>query len=64
MSLSTLSTPFGEKDFEQLAAALDAVPATRRELFLAKLVILLAANCGGSEGLGSYIDRAKVNLAS
>ena len=52
---------FAESDFIDLAAAIDQVPATQRELFLTKLVILLAA--GAPPGtLSERIERARKHL--
>jgi hypothetical protein len=60
---TTSTGPFSENDFEQLAAAIDQVTPEQRELFLAKLVILLAA--GGPSGtLAGCLQRARKNLTS
>jgi len=55
-------SPFTEKDFELLAGALDRVDASRRELFLTKLVILLVAHSKQSNTLEANIARAEADL--
>lgn len=58
----TTHTTFAERDFETLAGAIDQVPAPQRELFLTKLVILLAA--GAPAGvLADRIQRAGRHLS-
>lgn len=54
---------FTEKDFEQLASALDRVDASKRELFLTKLVILLVANSKQLNTLEANITRAEADLS-
>lgn len=55
------TTTFAERDFVDLASAIDQVPAPQRELFLTKLVILLAA--GAPAGLlADRIQRAGRHL--
>ncbi len=59
---TTASATFAERDFEALASAIDQVPAPQRELFLTKLVILLAA--GAPDGLlADRIQRASRHLS-
>mgnify|MGYP001045470107 CR=1 FL=1 len=53
---------FTEKDFELLARALDRVDASKRELFLTKLVILLIAHGKQSGILEENIARAQADL--
>ncbi|MGQ3004383.1 MAG: hypothetical protein ACT6UH_05810 [Hydrogenophaga sp.] len=56
------SATFAERDFVDLAGAIDQVPAPQRELFLTKLVILLAA--GAPAGLlADRIQRAGRHLS-
>lgn len=55
-------TSFSERDFEQLATAIDAVNPTQREVFLAKLAILLVASHPDPDILSSTIPRAKMHL--
>ena len=56
------SATFAERDFESLASAIDQVPAPQRELFLTKLVILLAT--GAPAGLlADRIQRAGRHLS-
>jgi hypothetical protein len=50
-----------EADFSALAASLDRVSPQARELFLAKLVILLCAQCAPGT-LNGLIQRASANL--
>lgn len=53
---------FAERDFVDLAGAIDRVPSPQRELFLTKLVILLAA--GAPPGLlADRIERAGRHLS-
>lgn len=63
MSTTTdTSTTFAERDFVDLAGAIDRVPAPQRELFLTKLVILLAA--GAPAGLlADRLERAGRHLS-
>ncbi len=59
---TTDTTTFAERDFVELAGAIDRVPAPQRELFLTKLVILLAA--GAPAGLlADRIQRAGRHLS-
>lgn len=59
---TTDTTTFAERDFVELAGAIDRVPAPQRELFLTKLVILLAA--GAPAGLlADRIQRAARHLS-
>jgi hypothetical protein len=56
------SATFAERDFVALAGAIDQVPAPQRELFLTKLVILLAA--GAPAGLlADRLERAGRHLS-
>lgn len=48
--------------YEELAVALDAIPATKRELFLAKLALLLAQELGDAEQVRTHIAAALTNL--
>lgn len=58
----TTTATFAERDFVELAGAIDRVPAPQRELFLTKLVILLAA--GAPAGLlADRIQRAGRHLS-
>lgn len=59
---STGTPAFAEKNFEVLASALDNLPATKRELFLTKLVILLASTGQESSTLENCIHRAQKDL--
>lgn len=52
---------FAERDFVDLATAIDQVPAPQRELFLTKLVILLAAGAPAG-ALAQRIERARRHL--
>lgn len=63
MNTTTETTAtFAERDFVDLASAIDQVPAPQRELFLTKLVILLAA--GAPAGLlADRIQRAGRHLS-
>lgn len=62
MNTTTDTTTFAERDFVDLASAIDQVPAPQRELFLTKLVILLAA--GAPAGLlADRIQRAGRHLS-
>lgn len=63
MSTTTDNTAiFAERDFVDLAGAIDQVPAPQRELFLTKLVILLAA--GAPAGLlADRLERAGRHLS-
>lgn len=54
---------FSERDFETLAASIDNITPSQRELFLTKLVILLAADAP-SGALQERIHRASRNLTS
>lgn len=57
---STEAPVFEERNFEVLASALDDVPPTKRELFLTKLVILLASS--GNDTLENCVQRARKDL--
>lgn len=60
---ASTGAPFPEGDFEQLASALDQIVPAQRELFLAKLVILLSA--GSPAGtLADRLRRARKHLNS
>jgi hypothetical protein len=59
---STNAPVFTEKNFEVLASALDRLPPTKRELFLTKLVILLASSGGDTDTLGNFVNRAQKDL--
>lgn len=52
---------FSEHEFEQLALAIDGVPSEQRELFLTKLVILLAVGMPSGK-LDECIARARMHL--
>lgn len=60
---TTDASHFSERDFEQLAAAIDGIASTQRELFLTKLVILLAAR-GPAGTLADCMGRARMHLES
>jgi hypothetical protein len=61
--MTATSTPgFSEQAFTALASALDEVPGEQRELFLTKLVILLAARNGEAGVLAECIGRARAHL--
>ena len=60
---ATAEAPFSESDFELLAAAIDTVSATQRELFLTKLVILLTVGTPAGT-LQERIGRARKHLHS
>ncbi|OXR48238.1 hypothetical protein PuT2_13680 [Pusillimonas sp. T2] len=55
-------TSFSERDFEQLATSIDQIDPAQREVFLAKLVILLVASHPEPDILSSVIPRAKAHL--
>jgi len=55
---------FSEQAFSALAGALDRVPAAERELFLAKLVILLTTRTAQPDALADCIARAQGNRAA
>ncbi len=62
ITTDTTTATFAERDFVELAGAIDRVPAPQRELFLTKLVILLAA--GAPAGLlADRIQRAGRHLS-
>lgn len=48
--------------YEKLAHALDATEASKRELLLAKLALLLAHNLGDAQQVCALIEEAKANL--
>lgn len=54
---------FTEQAFSALAAAIDEVPAERREVFLTQLVILLSARSAEPHALSDCIARARDALA-
>lgn len=58
---ASVSAAFPEGDFVRLAAAIDEVDPSRRELFLTKLVILLTAGAPAGT-LEDRIARAMKNL--
>lgn len=64
MTIDNTSPSFSESDFEHLAKAIDAVPESQRELFLAKLVILLASYQPDRNALTTLIPRAQAQLKS
>ncbi|MCB1348621.1 MAG: hypothetical protein R3D59_04565 [Paracoccaceae bacterium] len=51
-----------ETIYEALATTLDAVEAPRRELFLAKLALLLAHDLGDPDRVCRRIDEATRNI--
>ncbi|MBC2769086.1 hypothetical protein [Pusillimonas minor] len=55
-------TSFSERDFEQLATSIDQIAPAQREVFLAKLVILLVASHPEPDILSSVIPRAVAHL--
>ena len=62
MSHTTPDATFREADFELLATAIDTIAPEKRELFLAKLTILLIANLTNKEALPDWVARAKAHL--
>ena len=62
MSHPTPDATFQEADFELLANAIDTIAPEKRELFLAKLTILLIANLTNKEALPDWVARAKAHL--
>jgi hypothetical protein len=52
-----------EEIFETLARQLDAVPVDKRELFLAKLVLLLAQDCDDSQKTVKAIAEASAHMS-
>lgn len=48
--------------YEDLAVALDATAASKRELFLAKLALLLAQDFGDAERVRTHIAAALANI--
>lgn len=62
MSHTTPDATFREADFELLANAIDTIAPEKRELFLAKLAILLIANLPNKEALPDWVARAKAHL--
>jgi hypothetical protein len=52
-----------EAAYNAVAAACDAVPAAERELFLAKLALVLAERCGDLEVLRASLEIAQRDLA-
>ena len=57
-----LPTPALEDAYDQLADALDAVPAERRVLFLAKLSLALANLLDDPEGFTAALAAARRDL--
>ncbi|WP_137699361.1 DUF2783 domain-containing protein [Marimonas lutisalis] len=53
-----------ETVYEALALKLDAVGDTQRELFLAKLALLLSHDLGDAERVCLRIDEAALNIDS
>lgn len=51
-----------EKTYESLALTIDKVGKDNSELFLAKLVLLLAQENGNFEDVHQHIDNAAVSL--
>lgn len=51
-----------ETVYEALAFKLDAVGATNRELFLAKLALLLSHDLGNAERVCLLVDEAAQNI--
>lgn len=51
-----------EQVYEALANVLDRVGASRRELYLAKLALLLAHEIGGASRVQELIEVAALNL--
>lgn len=62
MNHPTPDATFRETDFELLATAIDTIAPEKRELFLAKLAILLIANLTDKEALPNWVARAKAHL--
>ena len=60
--MKTLQTNELEQIYDDLATAIDQVPASKRELFLAKLVMLLANEAADPKRLGTPLDVARQNL--
>ncbi len=48
--------------YEDLATTLDATEAEKRQLFLAKLALLLAHDLGGAARVREHITTASANL--
>ncbi len=51
-----------ETIYEALAIRLDAIPAQSREVFLAKLALLLAQEIGAPDKVLGMLDHAAMNL--
>ena len=62
MTLSHNAPSFREADFEILANAIDKIPPQKRELFLAKLAILLIANHPDKDALPGWVATAQAHL--
>ncbi|MBK6652214.1 MAG: DUF2783 domain-containing protein [Betaproteobacteria bacterium] len=60
--MKTLQTNELEQIYDDLATAIDQVPASKRELFLAKLVMLLANEQDDPKRFGELLDVARQNL--
>lgn len=60
----TATPGFSEQAFSALAAAIDEVPAERREVFLTQLVILLSARSGDAHALTDCIARTRDTLVA
>lgn len=62
MTLSHNAPSFREADFEILANAIDKIPPQKRELFLAKLAILLIANHPEKDALPGWVAIAQAHV--
>ncbi len=60
--MKTLQTNELEQIYDDLATAIDQVPASKHELFLAKLVMLLANEQDDPKRFGELLDVARQNL--
>lgn len=60
--MKTLQTNELEQIYDDLATAIDQVPASKCELFLAKLVMLLANEQDDPKRFGELLDVARQNL--
>ena len=59
-----LTTAELEAVYDLLSEAIDAVPAQQRELFLAKLALVLANMVGSPGQVAAAVKAAAANLAS
>lgn len=62
MSHNQTTAAFREDHFEMLASAIDRINPAQRELFLAKLVILLVSNTPEKDSLPTWIASAQAHL--